>query len=149
MRISQKDQKSWMEGSLPLYEAKCDIIYGQPLTDLLQSIPNLTDLRGWQKRFTPEKNVPKKAHNTHMNQSEKWHLQGINFPGSRMLFPGKREGQKSGISREFPSREFPGANTSSGIDTFKKFSLSKSSCLKKWFKIQPSTLAVQQFSKFL
>ena len=34
------------------------------------------------------------------------------FPGIPDQFPGKREGQKSQISREFPSREFPGGNSS-------------------------------------
>ena len=53
--------------------------------------------------LTPEKKSQKNSQYTlHMNQGEKWHLQGKNFPVSRMLFPGKREGQKSGISREFP-----------------------------------------------
>ena len=34
------------------------------------------------------------------------------FPGIPDQFPGKREGQKSPISREFSSREFPGGNSS-------------------------------------
>ena len=33
------------------------------------------------------------------------------FPGIPDQFPGKRERQKSQISREFPSREFPGGNS--------------------------------------
>ena len=35
----------------------------------------------------------------------------VNFPGSRIKFPGKREGSKSQISRETGSREFPGASS--------------------------------------
>ena len=34
------------------------------------------------------------------------------FPGSRRNFPGKRDAKKAGKSREFPSREIPGGNTS-------------------------------------
>ena len=50
------------------------------------------------------------------------------FPGIPDQFPGKREGQKSQISREFPSREFPGGNSSDihlldsdGVRTLCKF----------------------------
>ena len=35
----------------------------------------------------------------------------VNFPGSRIKFPGKREGPKSKISQETGSREFPGASS--------------------------------------
>ena len=61
------------------------------------------------------------------------------FPGIPDQFPGKREGQKSQISREFPSREFPGGNSSSNHTSFNPctpmFTLVSLVC---WFQVQPA-----------